>query len=364
MNELFRRLLFLPPQRSSMAASIDALHYFVIGVTFLGATVVTLAGAWFIIRYRRPAVPQSTSGNPDSRVTPPWQVEVGVVIGLFALFITWWAIGAKQYVRLRVAPEGSMTIYVTAKQWMWKFAYPSGDASVATVTVPSGRPVQLVMTSRDVIHSFYVPHFRVKQDVVPGRYTTVWFEATEPGRYPIYCTEYCGVGHSTMRGEVIVLSPKEYEEWAGGDAPLAVVERSVDALPFVPYAASPREEVNLARVGRVVAAEQGCLRCHTLDGTPHIGPTWAGLYGSVSPLERGGEVVVDGAYITESMMDPLARVVRGFSPVMPSYLGRIQPAETAAILELMRELRDERPIGDRTLPDFVPADGTDGERAP
>src|SRR5262249_31321508 len=153
--------------------------------------------------------------------------------------------------------------------------------------VPAGRPVKLIMTSRDVIHSFYVPDFRVKQDVVPGRYTTAWFEANAPGAYEILCAEYCGQGHSTMRCPVVALSPADYERWLGG--------------------AAPAQQRSLLRTGERVAADQGCLRCHTLDGTPHIGPTWAGLYGAVVPLEGGGEVKADEAYITESMMDPAVK---------------------------------------------------------
>jgi cytochrome c oxidase subunit II len=342
MNEILRKILFLPPQASTVAGEIDWLHYFVIIVTMVGATLVTLVGGYYLIRYRRTAVASSPERRRPTGAPPLW-LEVSVVVGLFSLFLLWWVIGFWQFMRVRVAPENALEIYVTGKQWMWKFAYPQGTSSIATLVVPSGRPVKLVLASRDVIHSFFVPDFRVKQDVVPGRLTTLWFEAKNPGRHAIFCTEFCGVSHSTMRGEVVVLAPEQYDLWLRGALPEAPVAGQVEIPPVVVGEHAPRELVRLSEQGRRVAAEQGCLRCHTLDGTPHLGPTWAGLYGSTVPLEDGRTVVVDEAYITESMMDPLARLHAGFPAIMPSYRGQIMPAETSAIIELMKRLRDERP---------------------
>ena len=203
------------------------------------------------------------------------------------LFLVFWVIGLREFVRLRVAPEGALTVYVTAKQWMWKFAYPEGARSIARLYVPVGRPVKLVMTSRDVVHSFFVPSFRVKQDVVPGRYTTLWFEVVAPGTYPVLCTQYCGTGHSMMRAEVVALRPADFERWLDGEqepeggriAGPVYVEPDLGLMDV-----APPEQTSLAREGVRVAANHGCLRCHTLDGTPHLGPTWAGLYGARVPL--------------------------------------------------------------------------------
>jgi cytochrome c oxidase subunit II len=344
MNELLRQILFLPPQRSTVAEDVDKLHYFVILVTMAGAVLVTLVGVVFLIRYRRRAVDPHRP-YPRAGEQPPLVLEVIAVIALFALFVLWWAIGTRQYVTLRVPPADTMDIYVTAKQWMWKFAYPQGNTAIATLFVPTGRPVKLIMTSRDVIHSFNVPEFRIKQDVLPGRYTTVWFEATAPGTYQIFCTEYCGMGHSTMRGEVIALDPPDFERWLGGEDFTAALPGPVYIPPTSPGEAAPREMLSLVRTGERVAAEQGCLRCHTTDGSRHIGPTWAGLYGATVPLAGEAEVVVDEAYITESMMDPAAKLHRGFPPVMPSYFGRIRPPETAAIIEFIKSLRAIAPMG-------------------
>jgi cytochrome c oxidase subunit 2 len=205
------------------------------------------------------------------------------------------------------------------------------------------------MTSRDVIHSFFVPDFRVKHDVIPGRAVTTWFEAAEPGTYEILCAEYCGLSHSTMRGQVVALSPDDYARWQRS-APATPPEEPPPEIRGLPELAGSMppfdldlEEETMARRGERAAAAQGCLRCHTLDGLPHIGPTWAGLYGASVPLQSGERAIVDAAYITESMMDPAAKIHRGFPAVMPSYLGRISPAETAAIVELIRSLRDVEP---------------------
>jgi len=347
MNDLLRMILFLPKQASTIAEDIDLLHYFVILTTMAGAALVTIFGGYYLIRYRRNAV----AGASARRVgAPPLWLEAAVVLGLFGMFIAWWVIGFRQYMRVRVGPEDAQEIYVTGKQWMWKFAYSEGMSSVADLYVPAGRPVKLVLTSRDVIHSFYVPDFRLKQDAVPGRLTTLWFEAKEPGRYQILCTEYCGVSHSTMRGEVVVLSPEDYELWRQGAVPERPVAGPVAERPGVVGKYAPAELVEMVRRGKIVAAEQGCLRCHTLDGTPHLGPTWAGLFGSRVPLASGGEALVDEAFITESMMDPLVRLHAGYQPIMPSYLGRIRPAETAAIIDLMKSLRDARPEAGASAP--------------
>jgi cytochrome c oxidase subunit 2 len=349
MNELLRRILFLPPQASSVAREIDTLHYFVIITTMLGAILVTGVGAYFVVRYRARGL-QTQRREPAPRL--PFWMEAGSIVGLFGLFFFWWTIGFAQYVRVRVAPPDALEVYVTAKQWMWKFAYPDGHHTIAAVYVPAGRPVKLIMTSRDVIHSFYVPDFRIKQDVVPGRYTTAWFSVNEAGTHQILCAELCGVGHSTMRGEVVALDPADYARWlaAGSSEPLA---GPVDEHPTSVDRFEPRESLSLPRAGVRAAAERGCLRCHTLDGTPHIGPTWLGLYRSSVPPSDGTAVIADEAYLTESMMDPLFRLHRGFPPVMPTYQGALPAPDVASIVELIKSLRDIREV-QRALPSLGP----------
>jgi cytochrome c oxidase subunit 2 len=345
MNGFLRRFLFLPPQASTVALGIDQLHYFVILSTMAGAVLVTLVGGYYLIRYRRRG-PERGQANADAGAHPPVLIKLGAVIALSVLFLVFWVIGLREFVRLRVAPEGAMEVYVTAKQWMWKFAYPQGARSIARLYVPVGRPVKLIMTSRDVIHSFFVPSFRVKQDVVPGRYTTMWFQVLEPGSYPVLCTQYCGTAHSTMRAEVVALPPAAFQRWLDGEQ--EPEGGRIQGPLYVPPElgltdVAPAEQTSLAQQGVRVAADHGCLRCHTLDGTPHLGPTWAGLYGATVPLDDGTEVVADVAYLTESMMDPNAKLHRGYGPIMPSYLGKLGAGEVAALVELIQSLRDAHP---------------------
>ncbi len=367
VNELFRRMLFLPPQSSTMASDLDHLHYFVISTTMAGATMVGLLALYWVFKYR--ARGEVTARSEPAPTSPPW-FEWLLGAGLLGLFCLWWLIGYMQYVRLRVPPANSLDVYVTAKQWMWKFAYPDGQSSVASLYVPTGRPIRVLLTSRDVIHSFFVPDFRIKQDALPGRYTVAWFEVSQPGTHQVLCAEFCGSGHSIMRGQVVALDPADYARWlaagsgeqvVGGlgeqpEPPLAQVGGPSLPGPATVEPASeeefPRAQmVNLVRVGTQAAAQQGCLRCHTLDGTPHIGPTWAGMYLSRVPLATGETVVADEAYLTESMMDPTAKIHAGYAPVMPSYHGLLAAPETAAIVELIKSLRD---VPGRTEPPAEP----------
>ena len=383
VNELFRRVLFLPPQSSTMASEIGHLHYFVIATTIAGASMVGLLALYWVLKYR---VREGLAPRSDPAPTSPAWLELMLAGSLLGLFCLWWLIGYMQYVRLRVSPKNTLDVYVTGKQWMWKFAYPDGQSSVASLYVPTGRPIRVLLTSRDVIHSFFVPDFRIKQDALPGRYTTAWFEVPEPGTHQVLCAEFCGTGHSVMRGQVVALDPSDYARWlAAGNsdrvvgslgedprAPLGQVGGPSLAGPTNVEGASeedfpPAQLVNLVRVGTQAAAQQGCLRCHTLDGTPHIGPTWAGLYLGRVPLTTGEVVTADEAYLTESMMDPLAKVHAGYAPVMPSYHGLLSPGETAAIVELIKDLRDvpgrTEPPAERTAEGPPPAAGAIG-RAP
>jgi len=335
MNELLRRLLFLPPQASGFARHFDYLHYAVITVSLFGVLAVALTLAWFAIKYRRRP---GTTGAERPRAEPLTRAqEFATAFSLLALFVLFWCFGVRQFALMQRVPPGSLVVYVTAKQWMWSFDYADGNRTNETLYVPTGRPVELAMTSRDVIHSFYVPAFRIKKDVLPGRTTSVWFSAVSPGVYPIFCAEYCGLDHSRMRGRVVALAPSDFAERfertprAPGGATHPLAESDPGAND---------ELSSLAARGQHVAAAHGCLRCHTLDGTPHLGPSFARLYGRDVPLENGAPVVADAAYLTESMMDPLAKVHRGFAPIMPTYRGSLAPGETAALVELIRSLAD------------------------
>lgn len=321
MNELLRRLFFLPEQGSTFAVKVDHLHYVLLLTTLAVGVGIGAVGLVFLVRYRR-----RTASDPTPRVVAPTWLEALFIGVPLSLFLLWFVLGFQQFVWVMSPPQDALDVYVTGKQWMWKFTYPGGPSAIDTLVVPAGRPVRLLLTSRDVIHSFYVPDFRMKRDAIPGRYTDLWFEAPKPGRHQVLCAEYCGMDHSQMRGEVVVLSPSAFEAWRDAQ------RRNL------PVAAEP-----MAVRGERIAAAQGCLQCHTVTGAPHIGPTWLGLYGRQEPLEGGGAVLADEAYLTESMMDPLAKVVAGYAPVMPGYHGRLSAEDSGALVEFIKSLRPTRP---------------------
>jgi cytochrome c oxidase subunit 2 len=340
-----RRMLLLPPQASTIASEVDHLHFAVILATMGGAFVLTLVAAVFTFKYRERRPRTRSEGRPLAPMPPLW-AEAAIICGLFLLFVGFWGIGFSQYVGMAEAPPGSFDIYVTAKQWMWKFSYPNGTHSIDDLFVPAGKPVRLILTSRDVIHSFYVPDFRLKQDAVPGRYTTLWFTAKLPGTSQVLCAEYCGTRHSEMRGRVIALDAGSFSRWLGQAGTRPEIEPSERE--------GPGPAASLSVRGQEVATRYGCLRCHTVDGTPHIGPSWAGLYEATIPLTNGSRVKADVPYLTESMMDPAAKIHVGFAPVMPSYLGYLGPSEVSALIEYIQSLAgaaaEQNAPGERPMP--------------
>jgi len=335
VNELLRTLLFLPEQASSFAEQVDQLHYFVIITTLIASTAVGMGAIFFFWRYRRRSENQKTP-----HVEPTVLIEVLFVGVPLLFFVGWFLMGFKDFVTLSTPPRDAMDIYVMGKQWMWKFAYPDGPSSISTLRVPADRPVRLLLTSRDVIHSFYVPAFRIKQDALPGRYTQTWFTATKPGRYPVFCAEYCGLSHSGMVGEVVVLPGPDFDAWMA-DQQRGLAERQ-DAQDVRAERVAP--ESSMVEQGRSLATSQGCTRCHSVDGSNHIGPTWLDLYRRRELTTEGKVIEADEAYLTESMMDPKARVVSGFDPVMPSFRGRLSPPEVAALVEYIKSLRSDRVV--------------------
>ncbi|MBS2021002.1 MAG: cytochrome c oxidase subunit II [Deltaproteobacteria bacterium] len=339
MNEFLRRLLFLPEQASTFAEGIDQLHYFVILATIFMSSLVGLTALIFFVKYRRQSPHQTTP-----HVQPNGVLEAGFIGVPLALFLLWFAIGFRQFVEMENPPADSMDVYVMAKKWMWKFNYADGPNAINVLHVPMGRPVRLLLTSQDVIHSFYVPEFRIKKDAVPGRYTQTWFQATKTGRFQVLCAEYCGGGHSIMRADVIVMTPADYEQWladtkrASQNAPPGgkpMVERQ-DSLNTPLDPVSPRSD--LAEQGRRIAVEVGCVKCHSTDGSQHIGPSWLDMYGRTAKFKDGTSLKVDEEYMTQSIMDPMAKVVDGYEPVMPVYQNKLAGPEIAALVEYMKSL--------------------------
>lgn len=357
INEFMRRILYLPEQQSTVAARVDQIHYFEFVSMGILAVVVATIGIYFAFRYRR-----RRPGAATPHIEAPFAVEIGGAAMLLLLFLFCWLVAFRQFVYATDVPEHALDVYVTGQQWVWKFAYPRGRSSAGVLFVPAGQPIHLIITSRDVIHSFFVPEFRLKKDAVPGRYTSLWFEAREPGAYRIFCAEMCGIGHSRMWGQVIALDAADFERWQEGWNPEeseleALGIRFVDGFADAAIALES-QHADLAAQGMRVAAEKGCLGCHSIDGRPHIGPTWRGLFGSRVALQDGTEVAADEAYITRSMMDPEAQIVAGFQPVMPSFLGQIGAAETAAIVEFIKSLQPPVDLDSIAplLPNSFPAD--------
>jgi cytochrome c oxidase subunit 2 len=333
VNEFMRELLFLPPQASTYATRVDGLHYFVITVTMLASLLIGGTAIYFMFRYQRRRWDQTTP-----RVAPSVLFETTIIAIPGAFFLLWFAIGYRDFVWWSQPPREAMDIYVMGKKWMWKFAYPDGPNGNEVLHVPVGRPVRLLLTSRDVIHSFWVPAFRIKMDALPGRYTSTWFEATRPGRYQLLCAEYCGTWHSRMRGAIVAMPQADFDEWLlrqrkGLQERLDASEIDPDVGPFAE---------GLAERGRRVAAVQGCFKCHSTDGSPHIGPTWLDLYMRRETLVDGTTVIADEGYLTRSIAVPQEQIVRGFPAVMPSYQGKLAPLDTAALLEFIKSLSSER----------------------
>jgi len=321
-----RKLLFLPRQGATYAAQVDHLHYFVLLTTLAVAAALTVTGLAFFVRYK-----QRVPGKRGTRAGQGLLLEVLFIGTPLSFFLLWLGMGIDVYLHIVSPPADAMQVYVTAKQWMWKFDYPDGPVAQGVLHVPVGRPVKLLMTSRDVIHSFYVPAFRAKRDVLPGRYTEYWFQATAPGHYDIFCAEYCGAGHSYMRGQVIALPPAQFHAWYAAHSRGRTAQDDAN---------DPAVGNSLVAQGERVAANQGCLKCHSVDGSAHIGPTWLGLFGRREVMTDGTALIADAPYLTESMMAPAARIVRGYQPVMPSFQGRLAAPEVAALLEYIKSLHD------------------------
>jgi cytochrome c oxidase subunit 2 len=218
---------------------------------------------------------------------------------------------------------------------MWRFAYPGGPSAIDVLRVPAGRPVRLLITSRDVIHSFFVPELRLKQDALPGRYTQTWFQVDQPGRFTVYCAEYCGLSHSGMLAELVVMPPEEFDAWLVEVRRGAALAQDAGSVPGEAVLAGS----SIVDQGRNVAIQQGCLKCHSVDGSRHIGPTWVDLWLREEKLIGGETVLADEAYLTKSMMDPAAQIVSGYQNVMPSYQGKMTPPEVAAVLEYIKSLK-------------------------
>ncbi len=303
----------LPEQASTVASHVDAIYLFLIAIsvlfTILAAALILVFGVKF---RRRPDGPAPEKPHEDSRL----EMAAGGFLLVLLLVLFGW--GAKVYFHNTRPPADAMEILVTGKQWMWKLQHPNGRREINTLHIPVGKPIQLTMTSEDVIHSFFIPAFRVKQDVLPGRYTRLWFQATKPGKYRLFCTEYCGTEHSMMGGWVNVLAPADYERWLAGEAAGAAQETPVQA-------------------GERLFTQLGCQTCHNA-GSGQLGPNLSGVFGHTVKLADGSEVLADEEYLRESILNPNAKVVLGFQPVMPVFKGLINEDQLLQLIAYIKSL--------------------------
>ncbi len=307
---------WFPEGISTFAKSADSLFYFILVcslILMLGLLAITL---YFVIKYRR--TPKNLV--PDKHVTHHDVLETTwtVIPTLLVLFIFYW--GYKDFLKISLPPMNAEEIYVVGQKWMWNFDYPkSGKKSMAELVVPVHVPIKLIMTSKDVLHSFFVPNFRIKRDVVPNRYTRIWFEAQKEGLYHIFCTEFCGDGHSKMLGAVRVVSEHEYAAWLKGET------EGEAAVPSV-------------ETGKKIYTQM-CSACHSLDGSKMIGPSWKGIFGTKREFVSGASVDADENYIRESIENPNAKIVKGFAPQMASFSGLLSEKEMGSIIEFIKSLK-------------------------
>lgn len=305
----------LPEQASTIAPRVDQLFYAVLGVTGAVTVAIVVLLIVFGIRYRAGARRPRSGQPPAVEARTRNRLEIVWTLTPLLLFIAAFAWSARIYVERATAPPDAMEIFVVARQWMWKLQHPGGQREIDELHVPRGRAVKLVMTSEDVIHSFFVPAFRLKQDVLPGQYTELWFTATRSGRFHLFCAEYCGTDHSAMRGDVVVMEPAAYEQW------LTAHEGGRDMI---------------AR-GEALFRQYGCSGCHGEHSSVHA-PNLAGLYGRPVPLADGSTVTADDRYIRDSILLPAKEIAAGYAPIMPSFAGRIGEDEILDVIAYVRSL--------------------------
>jgi cytochrome c oxidase subunit 2 len=311
---------WLPVQGSTVAPDVDSLFHFITGISLFFFVLIIGLIVWFLIQYRRrPGVEPQDSPHHNTVLELSWSILPSLL--LVVMFYR----GFTGYMDMRTPPDGAMEIMVNAKKWSWLFTYPNGWGE-PELHVPRDVPVTLVMTSEDVIHSLFIPAFRVKMDVVPGRYTKLWFNATEVGEFTLFCTEYCGTKHSDMLAKVVVHdSVAEYQQW---------LEKASD--PYTQEDGKPRP---LAEVGAMFFNKRGCVQCHSIDGSVKTGPTFKGTFGTTQKLTDGTDVVIDENYVRESILNPMAKVRGGFRPVMPTFQGQLKDQDIGAIIAYLKSLK-------------------------
>jgi cytochrome c oxidase subunit II len=303
-----------PEAASSVTKYVDGLYLGLVAITGAVSLLIWIVIFYFAIKYRR---------RPDNELAqeqePPMALEMTWTIVPTIIFILIFVAGAWVFFRIQRVPSNALEVYATGRQWMWKFQHPTGQREINSLHVPVGRPVKITMASEDVVHSLWFPAFRVKNDVLPNRYRTLWFEATKTGRYHIFCAEYCGTLHSGMIGWVTVMEPTEYQRWLAGGS-----------------------EGSLASQGEKLFEKYACNTCHTNTAGAR-GPVLAGIFGKTRQLADGSAVTADENYIRESIVDPRAKIAAGFQPIMPTFQGQVSEDDLIRLLAYVRALPADPP---------------------
>jgi cytochrome c oxidase subunit 2 len=308
---MFKNFPIFPESASSVSPQVDLLYFFLVGMALFFTVLIFTLVIVFAVKYRRKSEdeqPKPMYG--DMRLEILWSViPLGIVLFVFA-----W--GAHVYFQIARAPSNALQFNVVAKQWMWKFQHPTGQREINDLHIPVGQPVKLTMISEDVIHSLFVPAFRVKQDVLPGRHTSIWFQPTKVGKYHLFCAEYCGTKHAGMGGWVYVMEPSDYQDWLAGNVGN---ETPVEA-------------------GARLFTQHGCITCH-VQTTFARGPSLHGLFGREVKLANGETVKADEDYLRESILNPKAKMVEGFDAIMPTFQGQVTEEDILSLIEYIKSLK-------------------------
>jgi cytochrome c oxidase subunit 2 len=308
--------ILMPPQASTSAEVVDWLFYVILWVCTAVTVGVVAAMVYFTWKYR--AKSRLANEQADKMSDHNTVLEVGWSVPTFIITLAFFIWGFQGFVHLRTPPKDALEVQTTAQKWSWLFEH-NGFAS-SELHVPVDTPVRVVLRSTDVLHSLWVPAFRTKMDAVPGRYTDLWFKATQTGEFPIHCAEYCGLSHSDMYSKVVVHTKAGFEEWK---------KREQDKAENMP----------LAELGAKLAKERGCLTCHSIDGTPLVGPTWKGIFGKEHQFTDGTAALVDENYLKESIENPQAKIVLGYPPSMPTFKGQLNDRQLTGLVEYIKTLK-------------------------
>ncbi len=307
----------MPPEASTLAGDVDSIFYYIVYAAIIIFCIVLFLMLYFAIRYRHTKQAEEAT-TPAITQNITLELLWSIIPTILVMICFFW--GFHVFMKMNVVPKDAMEIKVTGQKWFWSFDYPEGVSTVNELVVPDNKPIKLLMSSRDVIHSFFVPDFRTKMDVLPNRYSVTWFEAKEPGEHNLFCAEFCGDGHSKMIGKVKVVSQREYEAWleegsAGG------------------------EGIPPEKLGEQLFKSKACVTCHSTEGIRITGPPLNGAFGNPVVLKRGATITMDENYIRKSILEPQADVVAGYDPVMPTYQGLLKDKQIDALIAYIKSLK-------------------------